>query len=215
MYQNQVTKATEHLLALREDDFRCAILRDVMFSDDIGGVAQDRVFSTEGKEGMKLPKAKPGDAMSYMFVNDQKVIRFSIESNIRNIANLKKSGKVAVKDVWVVLIEEASDGEGLETTAYCNPGASDCDDIIKGKKSVAACVFASSYSIPNPDDKDHPMEYVDWTMISPGDVSKLEEYNDNIIQNECEILKQMFSLDFKTKYIETKTVFLKSIMETK
>ena len=97
MFQNQITSATEMLLSLREkDDYRISMFKDVMFSDDIGGLCKNRVFKGIGKDNsdVTLPKAKPNDIMTYMMVADQSAIRMSIENNIRNIQNLKAAGKM-------------------------------------------------------------------------------------------------------------------------
>lgn len=205
MFQNQITSATEMLLSLREkDDYRISMFKDVMFSDDIGGLCENRVFKGIGKDNsdVTLPKAKPNDIMTYMMVADQSAIRMSIENNIRNIQNLKSAGKMeSGSDVWVLLFEnpnEKDEDQNIRTSVYCNPTSEDCGSLIKGDREVLACFFVSIYAFKQADGN---FRYsADWTMLSPGDPSCISEYNKTIVEAECNVLKNMFWLDFSKEF---------------
>ena len=50
-------------------------------------------------------------------------------------------------------------------------------------------------------------------MISPGDEKCVDEYQDMIVEMECERLKYMFYLDFSSKYRENKAAILDGLKE--
>lgn len=213
MYQNQVTNATEALLSLRaEDDFRVALMKDVMFSDDIGGALKNRtVESDSGKDdNVTLPKAKVGDTMTYMMVPDTTTIRMSIENNIRNIQTMMSMGKIGKDTVtWVLLFEH--DGEGnIVSSIYRQPTAADCDTIIKGENEVVACFFVNLYTMKFEQDKD-PYVVADWSMISPADERNLDEYNIQLIESECAVLRNMFMLNFENKFNANRDAIIASV----
>lgn len=213
MFQNQVTNATEALLSLRaNDDFRIAFLKDVMFSDDIGGLCENRTFVGIAKDGSNeiLPKAKLGDTMTYMMVPDTKTIRMSIENNIRNIQTMMSMGKIAKDTVtWVLLFENTENGE-IISSVYRQPTAADCDEIIKGDKEVAACFFVSLYKMPTAEGEE-PLIVADWSMISPADERNIDEYNTQLIEAECAVLRNMFMLNFENKFNENRDAIIASV----
>ena len=215
---SQVSNVTQKLLELRAaDDIRLAILSDVMFSDSVGGLCENRQMDLGDGRVEEFPKAVPGDVMAYMMVPDGSSVRFTIAQNLDNLARLKETGRVGKDtDTWILLFElvpaEAGEAEDtLRTSVYKNPSAADIDEILKGKNDVVAGFFVNRFYSHKSGEEDTVS--VEWSMISPGDEKCVDEYQDMIVEMECERLKYMFYLDFTSKYHENKAAILDSLKE--
>lgn len=215
---SQVSNVTQKLLELRAaDDIRLAILSDVMFSDSVGGLCENRQMDLGDGRTEEFPKAIPGDVMAYMMVPDGSSVRFTIAQNLDNLVRLKETGRVGKDtDTWILLFElvpaEAGEAEDtLRTSVYKNPSAADIDEILKGKNDVVAGFFVNRFYSHKSGEEDTVS--VEWSMISPGDEKCVDEYQDMIVEMECERLKYMFYLDFTSKYRENKVAILDSIKE--
>ncbi len=215
---SQVSNVTQKLLELRAaDDIRLAILSDVMFSDSVGGLCENRQMDLGDGRTEEFPKAVPGDVMAYMMVPDGSSVRFTIAQNLDNLVRLKETGRVGKDtDTWILLFElvpaEAGEAEDtLRTSVYKNPSAADIDEILKGKNDVVAGFFVNRFYSHKSGEEDTVS--VEWSMISPGDEKCVDEYQDMIVEMECERLKYMFYLDFTSKYRENKTAILDSLKE--
>lgn len=215
---SQVSNVTQKLLELRAaDDIRLAILSDVMFSDSVGGLCENRQMDLGDGRTEEFPKAVPGDVMAYMMVPDGSSVRFTIAQNLDNLVRLKETGRVGKDtDTWILLFElvpaEAGEAEDtLRTSVYKNPSAADIDEILKGKNDVVAGFFVNRFYSHKSGEEDTVS--VEWSMISPGDENCVDEYQDMIVEMECERLKYMFYLDFTSKYRENKTAILDSLKE--
>jgi hypothetical protein len=215
---SQVSNVTQKLLELRAaDDIRLAILSDVMFSDSVGGLCENRQMDLGDGRTEEFPKAVPGDVMAYMMVPDGSSVRFTIAQNLDNLVRLKETGRVGKDtDTWILLFElvpaEAGEAEDtLRTSVYKNPSAADIEEILKGENDVVAGFFVNRFYSHKSGEEDTVS--VEWSMISPGDEKCVDEYQDMIVEMECERLKYMFYLDFTSKYRENKTVILNSLKE--
>lgn len=215
---SQVSNVTQKLLELRAaDDIRLAILSDVMFSDSVGGLCENRQMDLGDGRTEEFPKAVPGDVMAYMMVPDGSSVRFTIAQNLDNLVRLKETGRVGKDtDTWILLFElvpaEAGEAEDtLRTSVYKNPSAADIDEILKGKNDVVAGFFVNRFYSHKSGEEDTVS--VEWSMISPGDEKCVDEYQDMIVEMECERLKYMFYLDFTSKYRENKTAILNGLKE--
>lgn len=215
---SQVSNVTQKLLELRSaDDIRLAILSDVMFSDSVGGLCENRQMDLGDGRTEEFPKAVPGDVMAYMMVPDGSSVRFTIAQNLDNLVRLKETGRVGKDtDTWILLFElvpaEAGEAEDtLRTSVYKNPSAADIDEILKGKNDVVAGFFVNRFYSHKSGEEDAVS--VEWSMISPGDEKCVDEYQDMIVEMECERLKYMFYLDFTSKYRENKTAILNGLKE--
>lgn len=215
---SQVSNVTQKLLELRAaDDIRLAILSDVMFSDSVGGLCENRQMDLGDGRTEEFPKAVPGDVMAYMMVPDGSSVRFTIAQNLDNLVRLKETGRVGKDtDTWILLFElvpaEAGEAEDtLRTSVYKNPSAADIEEILKGENDVVAGFFVNRFYSHKSGEEDTVS--VEWSMISPGDEKCVDEYQDMIVEMECERLKYMFYLDFTSKYRENKTAILDSLKE--
>ena len=215
---SQVSNVTQKLLELRAaDDIRLAILSDVMFSDSVGGLCENRQMDLGDGRTEEFPKAVPGDVMAYMMVPDGNSVRFTIAQNLDNLVRLKETGRVGKDtDTWILLFElvPAETGEAedtLRTSVYKNPSAADVDEILKGTNDVVAGFFVNRFYSHKSGEEDTVS--VEWSMISPGDEKCVDEYQDMIVEMECERLKYMFYLDFTSKYRENKVAILDSLKE--
>lgn len=215
---SQVSNVTQKLLELRAaDDIRLAILSDVMFSDSVGGLCENRQMDLGDGRTEEFPKAVPGDVMAYMMVPDGSSVRFTIAQNLDNLVRLKETGRVGKDtDTWILLFElvpaEAGEAEDtLRTSVYKNPSAADIDEILKGKNDVVAGFFVNRFYSHKSGEEDTVS--VEWSMISPGDEKCVDEYQDMIVEMECERLKYMFYLDFTSKYRENKVAILDGLKE--
>ena len=215
---SQVSNVTQKLLELRAaDDIRLAILSDVMFSDSVGGLCENRQMDLGDGRTEEFPKAVPGDVMAYMMVPDGSSVRFTIAQNLDNLVRLKETGRVGKDtDTWILLFElvpaEAGEAEDtLRTSVYKNPSAADIEEILKGENDVVAGFFVNRFYAHKSGEEDTVS--VEWSMISPGDEKCVDEYQDMIVEMECERLKYMFYLDFTSKYRENKTAILDSLKE--
>lgn len=215
---SQVSNVTQKLLELRAaDDIRLAILSDVMFSDSVGGLCENRQMDLGDGRVEEFPKAVPGDVMAYMMVPDGSSVRFTIAQNLDNLVRLKETGRVGKDtDTWILLFElvpaEAGEAEDtLRTSVYKNPSAADIDEILKGKNDVVAGFFVNRFYAHKSGEEDTVS--VEWSMISPGDEKCVDEYQDMIVEMECERLKYMFYLDFSSKYRENKAAILDGLKE--
>ena len=204
MTRISISSNTEELLARRPDDYRMLVISDILFSNDIGGAIPDRKFEiADGKTGNIsteiLRKAKTGDVLDYELVRDPEIMRQSIEMNIANLQKLRSLNNSAmpVSKIWIVTVESDIKGN-LSTNVFLNPSAADCSTIIKGDNEVVACAFAVCYPQPSMDKSQTSADddCIDWIMLTPGDSSKLSEYDDIIKRIEAKNLESMFWLDF-------------------
>ena len=215
---SQISNVTQKLLELRAtDDIRLAILSDVLFSDTVGGLCENRQMDLGDGRTEEFPKAVPGDMMAYMMVPDGKSVRYTIAQNLDNCARLKETGRIGKDtDTWILLFELVPAVEGgtedtLSTSVYKNPSAADIDEILKGENPVIAGFFVNRFYAHKSGEED--IVSVEWSMISPGDEKCVDEYQDMIVEMECERLKYMFYLDFTSKYHENKAAILDSLKE--
>lgn len=215
---SQISNVTQKLLELRAaDDIRLAILSDVLFSDTVGGLCENRQMDLGDGKFEAFPKAVPGDVMAYMMVPDGKSVRYTIAQNLDNLVRLKETGTVGKDtDTWILLFElvPAAEGEAedtLSTSVYKNPSAADIDEILKGESPVIAGFFVNRFYAHRSGEEDTVS--VEWSMISPGDEKCVDEYQDMIVEMECERLKYMFYLDFTKKYRENKASILAGLKE--
>ena len=207
---SQVSNVTQKLLELRAaDDIRLAILSDVMFSDSVGGLCENRQMDLGDGRTEEFPKAVPGDVMAYMMVPDGSSVRFTIAQNLDNLVRLKETGRVGKDtDTWILLFElvpaEAGEAEDtLRTSVYKNPSAADIEEILKGENDVVAGFFVNRFYAHKSGEEDTVS--VEWSMISPGDEKCVDEYQDMIVEMECERLKYMFYLDFTSSKNQLRT----------
>ena len=188
-----VNKYLPKLLDLHQDDYRIAILSDVLYSEDFRK-------NMESEETGKLFRvANIGDSVQYGLVPAIENMRKTIEMNIGSIAKLKDTNAMQpVTNVWIVVFETNTAGDDITTSVYLNPKASDCSDIIKGTLPVVACIFAIEYGFPKgqPAPEGIPDAGINWIMISPADANRMEDYEKAMLKQYTQTLEDVFTLDF-------------------
>lgn len=206
--QISVTENTQELLARRVDDFRIAMIYDVMYGDDFNGLYPDRKFTFRNQKNEEkeviLRKARPLDSIQYEKVPSSAVIAQAIEGNLANLQSIKRNGTVKgqmpIKDIWVIVITADKDGTNARINAYYNPDSSDCNDIIHSNRMIIIAGFIITYdthidkSVPLPEGC--PEEVNEYTFISPLDSTLLSEYNEFAKEQEAKMLENMFLIHF-------------------
>jgi hypothetical protein len=202
-----ISNNTKELFERRRDDYRIHYAHHVLF--ETNGLREDIAKNNQdGKHYLRT--ARPGDAFLYSLVADYKQMKDNIEMNISNISKLRARKELTnLRRVWILCYdlpeEDADNPDATPTTAiYVNPDSPDINKIIKENRIILAVFviieFDSPETLGNPE---LGAATIEWLMMSPGDVSNLEEYNKYLKEKEAEALGSMYYLDFSEKQAAT------------
>lgn len=206
MLRIAITENTKDLLKLREDDYRIALISDILFSPDISGSHPNREFTVinnkNEEESHVLRVAGEYDFLQYEKVGSSNDMKMCIEENLAALQRLKQSnasipGTLAVGDIWVFLFTTDKDGEDLHLNTYFNPNSTDCSEIFKSERNIVLVGFAVTHPVGKVPEG-IPSELIEFTFISPLDSANLNEYRRIALEEEAKVLQNMFLIKFDT-----------------
>lgn len=215
MMEMAITENTSKLLSSRQDDYRLALINDVMFSDDFSGSHPNREFTVANNKGEEetyhLRKADVYDTFTYDKVPNVENMKEIIESTVVNIKRMKENGAsipgmLPIKDVWVFLFTTDKNGENMCLNTYYNPDASDCSEIFKSERHIVLVGFCCICPVDKKKNtqypEDCPDEFMKYSFMSPLDMANLDEYRRIAIEEECKMLENMFLIKFNPDSIQ-------------
>ena len=207
MLRIAITENTEKLLNLRKDDYRIALISDILFSPDISGSHPERKFTVVNNANIEethvLRKACVYDFLQYEKVPTSSEMKMGIENNITRLQRQKMNGASApgtlpIGDVWVFLFTTDKEGGDLHLNTYFNPNSTDCSEIFKSERNIVLVGFVITYPVGEdvPPEMEMPKELMEFTFMSPLDSANLDEYRQISLEEESKVLQNMFLIKF-------------------
>lgn len=185
-----------------DDDFRLAFMLDLMYGRVLPGQPEENGRFVEmigdgdpNPVKIEFRQAKVNDMIQYSRASSSSDMKIDIEKNISNIAKLKAvgaglSGCPPIKNIWVVIYTQNTDGE-IHPNIYYNPNANDCGDILRTDKEIIMASIVITYDVTGTKD-----EIYEWIFVSPIEERILDEVEASLIREEAELFNHTFNIEF-------------------
>jgi hypothetical protein len=197
-----VTANTEELLLRRaNDDHRIHYAHHVLYAEK--GIRDDIAANSQDGD-LSLRVARPGDVFSYVMLADTYSIKAHVEYNLSNIAKLRNNKELQnLKRVWLlsneISEEDISKKETFpDTVIYLNPDATDINKMIKEENIIYGVFLVLEYESVGKDNNEIYSK-IEWTLIAPGDLHNVDEYQEVYKEKEAEFLERLFYLRFNER----------------
>jgi hypothetical protein len=181
-----ISSYTEEILKRRANsDYRIHFINYLLFENKV------REDIAKANQAYALRETLPGDMFSYTLVPEDDM-KITVARNISDIAKMKANKQLQnLKQVWLFCLESDKESASSNITIYSNPDSKDINEYFKEDSTMLAMALALEYA-----DENGKTQTVNWHIISPGDMLRMNEYIEYLKKRESDTLSDMFFIDF-------------------